>query len=91
LCSRILDYDKSRYQAEGGKEGFAQLIVTGCDAPKVFDLVEEAFDKVAISVEFLVVRELFTPGVNWRNDGLDSVISEAFADAVGIIAFIENC
>jgi hypothetical protein len=24
LCSRILDYDKSRYQVESGKEGFAQ-------------------------------------------------------------------
>lgn len=91
MCSRIFDYDKSRYQVESGKEGFAQLVVAGCNAPEVFDLVEEALDKVAIAVKFLVVMELFTPGANWRNYGLNSVIREAFADAIGIIAFIENC
>ena len=74
LCSRILDNDKSRYQVESGKEGFAQLVVAGCNAPEVFDLVEEALDKVAIAVKFLVVREFFTPRANWRNYGLDSVI-----------------
>ena len=69
LCSRILDYDKSRYQVESGKEGFAQLVVAGCNAPEVFDLVEEALDKVAMAVEFLVVMELFTPGANRRITG----------------------
>jgi hypothetical protein len=29
LCSRVFDYDKSRYQVESGKEGFAQLVVAG--------------------------------------------------------------
>ena len=59
LCSRIFDYDKSRYQVESGKEGFAQLVVAGCNAPEVFDLVEEALDKVAIAVKFLVVSGAF--------------------------------
>ena len=52
--------------------------------------IVKSSNKVASAVEFLVVRKLFTPGANWRNDGLDAVIREAFADAVGIIAFIEN-
>ena len=91
LCSRIIDYDKSGYQVESGKEGFAQLVIAGGNAPEVFDLVEEALDKVAMAVKVLVVMELFTPRADWRNYGLNSVIREAFADAIGIIAFIEYC
>ena len=41
---------------ESGKEGFLQLVVTGCNAPEVFDLVEEALDKIAVAVEFLSIR-----------------------------------
>jgi hypothetical protein len=37
-----------------GGEGFAQLVVAACNAPEVFDLIEEALVKVAIAVEVLL-------------------------------------
>ena len=36
---------------EGGEEVSCSLLISGCDAPEVFDRVEETLDKVALPVE----------------------------------------
>jgi hypothetical protein len=75
---------------ESGEEGFAQLVVAGGNATEVFDLVEKAFHAVAFLVEGFVLRELFAAGAHRGNDGLHAVQGQAFADAVGVIAFVQR-
>ncbi len=55
-----------------------------------FELVKEAFDAVAPAVEFLVVGQLLAPAADGRNDGFNPVGSQALADAVGIVTFVER-
>jgi len=42
---------------ERGEEGFGELVVAGGNTAKVLELVEEALDAIALTVEFLVERE----------------------------------
>ena len=75
---------------DGGEEGFGQLVVTCGDPPKLFELVEEAFDAVAAPVEFLVAGRFLAAGAHGRDDRLDAIGGEALANAVGVVAFIER-
>jgi len=44
---------------ECSEEGFSQLVVASGDAAKVFDLVEEALDAIALAIKSLVVGKYF--------------------------------
>ena len=89
-CSRISGDHESGDKIEGREKGFAKLVVSGSDAAEVLEFVEEAFDAVTFAVTILVVVKLFTARADGRNYRLDSVQSQAFANAVGIVASIEG-
>jgi len=53
----IYPENDSRCDADCGEEGVCASVVSGCDAPPVFELCEEVLDAIALSVEGLVVRK----------------------------------
>ena len=75
---------------ECGQESSGQLVVAGGEAAKLFELVEEALDPVALAIEFLVKGRFCTARGQRRDDGGDPVKSEAGADAIGIVAAIQD-
>ena len=56
----------------------------------MFELVEEALDPIAPSIEFSVKGRFGAARGERRNDGGDPVKSQARADAIGIVAAIEE-
>ena len=56
----------------------------------MFERVEEALNAVAAAVKGLVAGRFQAAGAHRRDDRLDSVGGEAFADAVGVVASVEG-
>ena len=75
---------------ECGQESFGELVVAGGEAAKLFELVEEALDPIAPAIEFLVKGRFGAARGERRDDGGDPVQSEAGADAVRVVAAIEE-
>ena len=75
---------------KGRAEGAAQFVVAGGDAAELFELVEKAFDAVALAIERLVLLEFLAPRGDRRNDRFDAIGGQAFANAVRIAAFVER-
>ena len=75
---------------ECGQESFGQFVVAGGEAAKLFELVEEALDPIAPSIEFSVKGRFGAARGERRNDGGDPVKSQARADAIGIVAAIKE-
>lgn len=75
---------------EGSKEGFAQFVVASGNAAEMFELIEEALDTIALPIKLLVVGDDFASSVDGWDHRLDAVISQAFPDAIGIIAFVQG-
>lgn len=72
------DPEAGRGEQDGGEEVPGQLVETGCDASEVLQLVEEAFDQIALTVEFGGDWALDHPGPLRRDmrsaaDGSDQV------------------
>ena len=70
------------------EEVFGEFVVTGDDAPEVFELAEEAFDQITLAIEPLAEAWLpFAIGFGWDVGhcvlGVDQV-----ADAIGIVGFV---
>lgn len=70
------------------EEVFGEFVVTGGDAPEVFELAEEAFDQITLAIEPLAGAWLpFAIGFGWDVGhcvlGVDQV-----ADAIGIVGFV---
>ena len=74
----------------GGEEGFGEFVVAGGEAAKLFELVEEALDPIAPAIEFLVKGRFGAARGERRDDGGDPVVGQARADAVGIVAAVED-
>lgn len=63
-------------------------IVTGVDAPPVFEFSEHVLDLVAAFVERTIERDFgFTIGF-WRNAGLDAARFERLAEPICIVALV---
>ena len=75
---------------DGRKEGFAQFVVAGGDAAKLFEFVEKAFDAIPFAIVVLVVGDLFAACADGRDDGLDAIERQTFANAIRIVTFIER-
>jgi len=75
---------------ECGAEGSRELVVASRHAAELFELVEKAFDAIALAIERLVVVEFLAAGVDRRNDRLDPIHGEPLTDPVGIVAFVEG-
>lgn len=71
-----------------GEEVPRGFLVTGCDAPEVFDGVEEPLDEVAFGVEREVARSLNLAVGLGRNDRDDVAYLEAGDEAVGVVSLV---
>jgi len=49
--------DDGRSDADGGEEGVGASVVTGVNAPPVFEFAEHVLDLVALAIEQFVVRD----------------------------------
>ena len=65
-----------------------QLVVAGCDAAELFELVEEALDDVALLVEFGVIGTLERAVPLGRNDRLAAAFSDLVAQVIGVVALV---
>jgi hypothetical protein len=59
-----------------------------CDAPKLFELAEAAFDEVSLSVEVTVDGMLAGARRVVRDDGLGSLLGDSLADVIGVVSRI---
>src|SRR3954454_1597952 len=61
-----------------------------CEAPEVFELVEAAFDPIAVLVEVGVVRDRdFARRDRW-DDGEHAGIGDELAKMVAVVGFVSN-
>lgn len=75
-------------QVEAGEEVPGGLLVTGGDAAKMLDGIEEPLDEIAFAVE-REVAGTFDFAVRFRRDDrLDGAPFEAGDEAVGVITFV---
>ncbi len=56
----------------------------------MFELVEETLDPIAAAIEFLVKGRFGAAGGQRRDDGSNPVAGQACADAIGIVAAIQD-
>ena len=75
---------------ERSAEGFGELVVTGGEATKLFELVEEALDAIAFPVKLLVIGEFAGSRGDRRNDRGDPIIGQTLSNAISVVAFIER-
>jgi len=80
------NFDRS--ELDEGHEAVCGLVVAGCDTPGVLELVEEAFDAIAQSVESRIDRTLNFAVRLRRDDGIGSVEPGIFTDGLAVIAFV---
>lgn len=74
-----------------GEEGEGMLFVTGGDAAELFQLIEEAFDAIALRVVGFVIRDRRDAIGSAGDDGLDAIAGQEVADGVGIVSFVQGC
>ena len=65
-----------------------RLVVASCDSPESFDVVEEALDAIAQSIQFLVMPALFDSALARRNHSFDFSVSKLLKDLVGIVCTV---
>lgn len=74
----------------GGKEISCEFVVSGCDAAKILDPAEAAFDDISSSVGSLVEAvNANTVGFIW-NDGLCTAPDDLGTQFVAVVPFISN-
>ena len=64
------------------------LFVTGCNAPEVFDGIEEAFNEIAFGIECEVAFAFDLAVCLWWNDWPDRAHPKASDEAVGIVSLV---
>ena len=72
------------------KIAFGGVVVSGCDAAGVLELVEAALDHVAKSVKPVIDTDAHLAGLAHRNLGQDIALIHGFPNAVSIIAAIRQ-
>ena len=75
---------------ESRTESAFEFVVASGDPAELLELIEKAFDAVALAIERWIVVQLPTAGVDGRNDRFNAIKSQTLADTVGIVAFIEG-
>ena len=73
-----------------GEEGSAELVVAGGDAPVLLELVEEAFDMIALTIDGLLPAELLLPVGAVGNVGEGALGLDMRSHAIGVVALVGN-
>ena len=71
-----------------GQKGVAELVVARGDAAELFELVEEAFDKVALAVQCLFPAESPFAPARVGDVGDRATGPDASSDTVGIVSLV---
>jgi len=89
-CLHSLRPENNRDEVDHCGEARVGLFVTGGDASKGFDTAEEVFDQMPPLVFFAVV--LGVPGGSFaeRNDGLNVVGAQSFAQPTGVKSLVAD-
>lgn len=75
-------------ECQEAKEGDGGLVVSGCDAPELLELVEHALDPIAVLVGTVVAGDgLFAVGLG-RDDRQNPLEQQAGADIVAVVALV---
>lgn len=72
--------------ADGREEGVGASVVSGCDAPPVFEFGEQVLNFVARSVERLVVGERRFAASGWWDARFDASGRQRLPEPVAVIA-----
>ena len=81
-------YEEYANQGDGGKESVGELIVAGGESAVLLELVEEALDEIALTVEGEIgFARLATIGFR-GDDGCDATLLERLDQRVGVITLI---
>ena len=83
-----IEPQEGSYELNGGQKGGFKLIITGGNSPKSFDLIEESFDEVPLTIEGeigLARHESIGLG---RNDGCNVSLNKDLDQSVGIVGFV---
>ena len=80
--------ESDRCDCNGGEEVSSEFVVARGDPAEVFDLVEEALDKVALAVEFGVDRALDLAASLGRDMRLGAVAGDHLDDGLGVVAAV---
>lgn len=84
----MLDPEPRRSQSDGGEEVPSELVVACGDAAKVFELVEEALDQIALPIELGVDRALPFAVALGRDVRARAVFGNQPQDGFGIVAAV---
>ena len=74
--------------ADGREEGVSASIVTGSDAPPIFELGEHVLDPVALLLERLVIRQRDFSAFGGRNAGFAAPLAEGRPEPIAVIASV---
>ena len=72
----------------GGQEVDGVFFEAGCDPAGVFELVEEAFDEIALPIQDLAVASRHPAASGRRDAGSDAALAQEFAEPVGVVGFV---
>ena len=71
-----------------GEEVFGEFVVAGRDPAKMFDLVEEALDQIALSVKRMIDRTLDIAVAAGRDVGPSAATFYQIDDGAGVVAAV---
>ncbi len=77
-------------ECDGGEEVSRQLVEPRCDAPEVLELVEEAFDPVALAVDCRIDTSLHSPVPLRRDVGFDATGLRQIDQRAGVVAAVRD-
>ena len=71
-----------------GQEYFGELVVAGCDGPKMLEFVEKPLDKVPFAVESEVAGPRNLTIRFWRDHRGDTALYERADQRIRVISFV---
>jgi len=89
-CGQLSEPDHHAGDADHGHEGLGGFVVTRGDATEVFDLVDKAFDEMALLVEVGIVRDGLGAGTVRGDHGVDVVRAQVRSEGIGVEGLVGN-
>ncbi len=83
-CGQLAQPDHHAGDADHGHEGLGGFVVTRGDATEVFDLVDKAFDQMALLVEVGIVRDGLGARAVRGDHGADVVLAQVCSEGIGV-------
>jgi hypothetical protein len=82
--------DEDSDDLNGGKEVDGVLFEASCDRAGVLELVKEALDEIALSIQDFAVAPGHAPASGGRNAGSDAALAQERAEPISIIGLVAD-